>query len=540
METLEDSYWDVVIEGTGLQQSLLALALSRSNKKVLHVDRNNYYGGSDAALSLQDAEEWVTAVHRQDSLVAGEQRTPGQGNHIFGHASITRPQEAQHDSQTDSSPELSFSRAYSLALSPQLISANSRLINSLVQSRVSEQIDFTAMGSWWLLSDEMSMNSNQDALEALTRVPSSREDLLGDSGLDTRTKRGLIKFLRYVSEYVGPGDDISGEDFSSFVSSRFNLSPYVQHSLHAMSMSCSPLSSTKASATLPRIRQHLQSMGLFGPNIAALIPRYGGLAEIAQVSCRAGAVGGGVYMLGNGVKEVKSDADLAVMGGYTDPKRALRLELDQGEHLSTQWFVRDTEVFGQQDGTIEEHCKSIDIISSPLSKLFRRLDDEDSQIPTGAVISVRDLSSTESRIPPVYIIVHSSDTGDCPAGQCVLYSSVALPVSQEGFEVVGRAIGRLLSTLDPSQTPGIESNPPRRLWTLQYVQRTSSLSKSDPAEQQEQPRVITFGQPSLDLVFDDTILDKIEQAWRKVMGDEAAGEFLTFDARGGENVEEEH
>jgi RAB protein geranylgeranyltransferase component A len=34
-------------------------ALSRSGKKVLHVDRNGFYGGAEAALSLQDAEEWV-------------------------------------------------------------------------------------------------------------------------------------------------------------------------------------------------------------------------------------------------------------------------------------------------------------------------------------------------------------------------------------------------------------------------------------------------------------------------------------------------
>jgi RAB protein geranylgeranyltransferase component A len=33
--------------------------LSRSGKKILHVDRNAFYGGPEAALSLQDAEEWA-------------------------------------------------------------------------------------------------------------------------------------------------------------------------------------------------------------------------------------------------------------------------------------------------------------------------------------------------------------------------------------------------------------------------------------------------------------------------------------------------
>jgi RAB protein geranylgeranyltransferase component A len=63
MESLAETPWDVIISGTGLAQSLLALALSRSGKNVLHVDRNPYYGGSEAAFSLQEAEEWASKVN---------------------------------------------------------------------------------------------------------------------------------------------------------------------------------------------------------------------------------------------------------------------------------------------------------------------------------------------------------------------------------------------------------------------------------------------------------------------------------------------
>lgn len=37
-------------------------ALSRSGKKVLHMDSNQYYGGPDAAFSFDEAQEWVTEV----------------------------------------------------------------------------------------------------------------------------------------------------------------------------------------------------------------------------------------------------------------------------------------------------------------------------------------------------------------------------------------------------------------------------------------------------------------------------------------------
>ena len=44
------------------EYSLSQRALSRSGKKVLHVDSNQYYGGPDAAFSLDEAQEWVTEV----------------------------------------------------------------------------------------------------------------------------------------------------------------------------------------------------------------------------------------------------------------------------------------------------------------------------------------------------------------------------------------------------------------------------------------------------------------------------------------------
>lgn len=59
MELLKETNWDLVISGTGLQRSLLVLALSRSNKKILHIDINSYYGDTDAALSLDELSDWV-------------------------------------------------------------------------------------------------------------------------------------------------------------------------------------------------------------------------------------------------------------------------------------------------------------------------------------------------------------------------------------------------------------------------------------------------------------------------------------------------
>jgi len=45
--------WDAVVLGTGMKECLLSGLLSVAGKKVLHVDRNNYYGGASASLDIQ-------------------------------------------------------------------------------------------------------------------------------------------------------------------------------------------------------------------------------------------------------------------------------------------------------------------------------------------------------------------------------------------------------------------------------------------------------------------------------------------------------
>ena len=68
----------------------------------------------------------------------------------------------------------------------------------------------------------------------------------------------------------------------------------------------SPRSSeaTSTAYALPRIARHLRSIGQLGPGFSSVIPKWGGLCEVAQVGCRAGAVGGAVYVLGNSVSDV--------------------------------------------------------------------------------------------------------------------------------------------------------------------------------------------------------------------------------------------
>lgn len=47
-----DENYDVVVCGTGLTECILSGMLSQEQKKVLHIDRNPFYGGEAASLNL--------------------------------------------------------------------------------------------------------------------------------------------------------------------------------------------------------------------------------------------------------------------------------------------------------------------------------------------------------------------------------------------------------------------------------------------------------------------------------------------------------
>ena len=51
-EAFKDQEYDAIVLGTGMKECLLSGLLSVAGKKVLHLDRNDYYGGASASLDI--------------------------------------------------------------------------------------------------------------------------------------------------------------------------------------------------------------------------------------------------------------------------------------------------------------------------------------------------------------------------------------------------------------------------------------------------------------------------------------------------------
>ena len=103
---------------------------------------------------------------------------------------------------------------------------------------------------------------------------------------------------------------------------------------------------------------------------------------------------------------------------------------------------------------------------------------------------------------------------------------MALP-GREGQALIESAVDRLI------QAEGLHA---RVLWSLRYTQ-SGRLSNGKPGRltvEEEAPNCYCFPPSSLDLAFEDDILDLVKEAWKIVVGDEADdADFMTFDDREG-------
>ncbi|KAI2787131.1 hypothetical protein POX_f07493 [Penicillium oxalicum] len=489
METLSEQPWDVVIAGTGLFQSLLALALSRSGKTVLHLDQNSYYGGSEAAFSLDEAAEWVEQVNQHPT------RTP------FEDAAIQTFQvqsSGSHDDVLDHkssgrSSRLAASRAYTLSLSPHFLYTRSELISVLISSKVYRQLEFMAVGSWWVYSTGSLDEQKHDggAMRIFHRVPGNREDIFSDSQISMKSKRTLIRFLRHISKDEEEQDGLAPEDlsgpFTGYLSANFGVPSELHSPLLSLALSQSSQQDTPASFAIPRVKRHLASMGAMGPGFAGVLSKYGGGSEILQVACRASAVGGAVYALDTAIESLTDAAK-------DEPNVA----------------------------------RSITVASSSFDFLFP-VTVEGAPVPASAVLMFSGDTLDSPSSPPVYLRVHSSDTGDCPRQQSVIYGSVAIPGSA-GQELLERAVDRLLQAEGPQASA---------LWSLRYTQLGRlGDNRSSCSIRSYSPNVFGFPPPSLDLAFEDQTVDLVKEAWIQIVGSSVPhDEFMIFEDREGTSDE---
>jgi hypothetical protein len=151
-EQLAEEY-DVVILGTGLTECILSGLVSVEGKKVLHLDRNAYYGGECASLSLSQMFE---------------KYRPG-----------TQPPEA-----------LGRDRDWAIDQIPRFSMASGEFVKILVYTDVTRYLEFKQIAGSYVFKEGK-----------IAKVPASEAEAISSPLMGMFEKRRLQKFMEFIQKY---------------------------------------------------------------------------------------------------------------------------------------------------------------------------------------------------------------------------------------------------------------------------------------------------------------------------------------------------
>jgi Rab GDP dissociation inhibitor len=259
-----DEDYDVIVLGTGLTECILSGLLSVEGKKVLHVDRNDYYGGDSASLNL-------TQLYRK-----------------------FRPDQPPPT-------ELGRDRDYAVDLIPKFIIASGELTKILVHTDVTRYLEFKQIAGSFVYRDGK-----------ISKVPSTEIEAVKSPLMGLFEKRRAKKFFEFLQGWkdddpvTHQGIDLDRDSMKT-VYEKFGLEPGTQDFIgHAMALYLDDDYITKpARPAYDRIILYTSSMARYGKS-PYIYPLYG-LGELPQSFARLSAIYGGTYMLDKPVHEIVTD-----------------------------------------------------------------------------------------------------------------------------------------------------------------------------------------------------------------------------------------
>eukprot|EP00163_Fabomonas_tropica_P015705 TRINITY_DN28531_c0_g1_i1.p1 TRINITY_DN28531_c0_g1~~TRINITY_DN28531_c0_g1_i1.p1 ORF type:complete len:452 (+),score=158.55 TRINITY_DN28531_c0_g1_i1:33-1358(+) len=307
-----DEEYDAIVLGTGLKECIISGLLSVDGKKVLHMDRNSYYGGDCASLNLVQLFEKFRG--------------------------------------TNQCPEsLGKSRDYSVDLIPKFIMASGQLVKILLHTDVTRYLEFRVIdGSYVARSGKV------------YKVPATDTEALKSSLMGFLEKRRAKKFFEYMQDYDQANEKTwKGMNLQTTpmkeVFKYFGLDQNTVDFLgHAMALH-------REDSYLDRPAwETIEKMQLYGDSLARyskspyIYPMYG-LGELPQSFARLSAIYGGTYMLNKPVEEIVYNEAGEVVGVKSE-----------GETAKCKMVIGDPSYFTDKVKKVGDVVRCICILNQPI------------------------------------------------------------------------------------------------------------------------------------------------------------------------------
>lgn len=259
---LADGEYDAIIMGTGLTECIISGLLSVSGKRVLHVDRNNYYGSDTASLSLANLYQKFR---------------PG----------------------AEPSSGLGHSRDWNVDLVPKFIMACGDLVKILLHAKVTRYLEFKSVDGSYVFKDGKPQ-----------KVPATGQEALNSGLMGFFEKRKFRNFLLFLQAYKNE-DPLTWRDGKNLnqmtmrqLFESFGLDSDTQtFTGHAMALQTDDdYLEKKASYACDCIQLYVYSLERYGKT-PYIYPIYG-LGGLPEGFSRLCAIHGGTFMLNKGVDEI--------------------------------------------------------------------------------------------------------------------------------------------------------------------------------------------------------------------------------------------
>jgi len=316
-----DDEYDAVILGTGLKECLVAGLLSAvDSMKILHVDRNDYYGGESASLNLKQLFDKF-APNRgadKDALVAK-----------FGRV-----------------------QDYNIDLVPKFMMGNGLLVRALVKTGVHNYMHFRAVDGSYVVAKGAKVH----------KVPSNDREALKSSLMGMFEKLRARSFFIFVQNFVEEdGATHGGYDLQRMTArelfEKFALAAEtVEFIGHSLALKTDDRYLDQPAVLLVKaVRLYSESMARFDTGSPYIYPLYG-LGELPQSFARLSAVHGGTYMLNKPDIQVAYDEETGRACGATS----------EGVTAKAKFVVGDASYFPGKVQKVSQVVRALCLLSHPI------------------------------------------------------------------------------------------------------------------------------------------------------------------------------
>lgn len=272
-EALADGEYDAIIMGTGLTECIISGLLSVKGKRILQLDRNNYYGANTASLSLENLFK----------------KFKGDG--------------------AEPPAEMGSSRNWNVDLVPKFIMACGKLVKILLHTKVTRYLEFKSVDGSYVFKDGK-----------VQKVPTTPAEALNSSLMGFFEKRKFRSFLIFVNQYEAdkPATWASGKNMTQMTTKAlydsYGLDSNTQAFIgHAMALHRDDdYLLQPAKETVEAIQLYVYSFERYGKT-PYIYPIYG-LGGLPEGFSRLCAIHGGTFMLNKGVDEILFDDKGAAWG----------------------------------------------------------------------------------------------------------------------------------------------------------------------------------------------------------------------------------